>query len=62
MFVHQGKQAQAAKSGDPTIVGVLVGEAAGLITDIPAAADILARISRDAETLLFEKAPGFARA
>ena len=44
--------------GDPDIAGVLVGEAAGLIADIPPAAELLARISSEAETLLASKAPG----
>ena len=48
----------AAQSGDPDIAGVLVGEAAGLINDVPPATDILARISAEAEALLAAKAPG----
>lgn len=52
------RYAAAAKSGDPDIAGVLVGEAAGLIADIPPAAELLTRISAEAETLLASKAPG----
>jgi nitronate monooxygenase len=42
----------AAERGDPTIAATIVGEVAGLIHDRPPAAEILARMSAEAETLL----------
>jgi len=46
----------AAEAGDADGAGVIVGEAAGLIHDIPAAGDLVERISAEAEDLL-KRAP-----
>ena len=48
---------EAARCGDVDNTGVFVGEAVGLIKDIPPAGDIVRRIVREAEDLLRNKAP-----
>jgi len=45
--------------GDARNAGVFVGEATGLIHDVPAAADIVARLVTETVALLERKAPGF---
>lgn len=49
----------AGAEGDAARAGIVVGEAAGLIADIPAAAAIVARVVAEAEDLLTRRAPGF---
>ncbi|MCR9255583.1 MAG: nitronate monooxygenase [Alphaproteobacteria bacterium] len=48
----------AAVAGDADNAGVIVGEATGLIRDIPSAGDLVARITAEAETLL-KTGPGY---
>jgi nitronate monooxygenase len=47
----------AAKAGDAQRAAVMVGEAAGLIADIPSAGEIVERVVGEAESLLRERAP-----
>ncbi len=51
----------AMQSGDPDNTGVWVGEAAGLITNVRPAADLLQEIMRDAEHLFRDRAPTLFR-
>jgi nitronate monooxygenase len=51
----------AMQSGDADNTGVWVGEAAGMIRDVPHAGDVVQRIVQEAEELLSAKAPGFVR-
>jgi nitronate monooxygenase len=46
------RYAAAFAAGDPDKAGVWVGEATGLIADIPPAGEIVARIMREAEACL----------
>lgn len=52
----------AMQSGDADNTGVWVGEAAGMIRDVPRAVDVVQRIVQEAEQLLAVKAPGFVKA
>lgn len=52
----------AMQSGDADNTGVWVGEAAGMIRDVPRAGDLVQRIVQEAEKLLSIKAPGFVNA
>lgn len=52
----------AMQSGDADNTGVWVGEAAGMIHDVPRAGDVVQRIVSEAEQLLAVKAPGFVKA
>lgn len=52
----------AMQSGDPDNTGVWVGEAAGMIRDVPRAGDVVQRIVGEAEQFLAVKAPGFVKA
>ena len=52
----------AMQSGDPDNTGVWVGEAAGIIRDVPRAGDVVQRIVSEAEQLLAIKAPRFVKA
>jgi nitronate monooxygenase len=51
----------AMQSGDADNTGVWVGEAAGMIRDVPHAGDVVQRIAQEAEKLLSIKAPGFMK-
>jgi nitronate monooxygenase len=51
----------AMQSGDADNTGVWVGEAAGMIRDVPHAGDVVQRIAQEAEKLLSIKAPGFVK-
>ncbi len=46
------RYAAARAAGDFDVAGVIAGEAVDLVTDIPPAAEIVARMTREAETLL----------
>jgi len=46
------RYAAARAAGDFDVAGVIAGEAVDLVTDIPPAAEIVARMMREAETLL----------
>ena len=52
----------AMQNGDADNTGVWVGEAAGLMHDIPGAGALVRRIADEAEYLLSTKAPGLAKA
>ena len=50
------KWSEAAAAGDPALATPIVGEAAGLIHDLPPAAEILARLSAEAEAVIARSA------
>jgi len=54
-----GEYTAGVARGDAQNAGVFVGEAAGLIHDVPAAAEIVTRLVTEAVALLERKAPGF---
>jgi nitronate monooxygenase len=55
-----GRYAEAAARGDFEVAGVFAGEAAGLVRDVPSAAEIVDRIVREAEALLL-RGPAWVR-
>lgn len=50
------------QSGDADNTGAWVGEAAGMIRDVPRAGDVMQRIVSEAEQLLAVKGAGFVNA
>ncbi|MDJ1159412.1 nitronate monooxygenase [Chelatococcus sp. SYSU_G07232] len=53
------RYAAASASGDAEGAGIVVGEATGLIADVPPAGEIVTRIVAEAEALLARRAPAF---
>jgi NAD(P)H-dependent flavin oxidoreductase YrpB (nitropropane dioxygenase family) len=51
----------ARKSGDAEEAVLSMGQDAGLIHDIPSAAEIVARIAGDAERILRERLPALVK-
>lgn len=62
---HRGEvaeaQSRAAKTGDIEEAVLYIGQDAGLVHDLPAVADVVARIVAEAEHLLARRLPGLLR-